>query len=407
MVTTRRANGIQKPSEKASSPQSPISRASATTELPTSPTTIPPPTHNPHLPTSTERLLLALYPLTLLLGSLFSSLSPSIHPPNNTSTYSTLHQSFQPAASAPSYFAQKRNIFNVYFVKIGWFWCSVAFWAFVAGVSRGRGAQRHRYAASAERTSGSEGGPPTTRSLQWNKEAGLQWRQERDAIDARLRRIYQAAFRYLIATAFWVLTTQWFFGPPLVDRGFALTGGVCNIAEQELEAAGEDRKTAVASVLTHAACRAVGGRWAGGYDISGHVFILILGSGMLWMEMLPFLFPEMKGFGIGRVVRSWNGKDVRVADELGAVGAELYRSPSLDVDRQQEPVKWTLKTYATTSALGVAGLSWWMLLMTAAFFHEWVEKVSACLLAFAGLWAVYFLPRALPAFRSVVGMPGV
>ena len=32
------------------------------------------------------------------------------------------------------------------------------------------------------------------------------------------------------------------------------------------------------------------------------------------------------------------------------------------------------------AVLGVMGMSWWMLLMTATFFHTWFEKV--CCLAF-------------------------
>jgi hypothetical protein len=48
-----------------------------------------------------------------------------------------------------------------------------------------------------------------------------------------------------------------------------------------------------------------------------------------------------------------------------------------------------------------------MLLMTAAFFHTWVEKFTGLMVAFAGLWVVYFLPRGVPAVRAVLGMPGV
>lgn len=368
--------------------------------------TTPPPTHSPFLPTHIERLLFLAYPLTLLAGSLFSHLSPTLRFPANSSTYSSLHQSFQPASAAPSYFAQKRNIFNIYFVKISWFWCTLGFFAFLALVSRGRGAQRRRTGEK------STIDPPTTRTVQWTQDAGLQWRQERDVADARIRRVYQAFFRWALATSFWVLTTQWFFGPPLVDRGFALTGGACEIAAEELANRPDDLRKAAQAAATHAACRLVGGRWHGGYDISGHVFILVLGSGMLWMEMLPFLFPGWKGLGVGRVVREFGkggkkGQDVRVANELGAAGAELYRAPSLDPKYEKEPVKWTAKRVAQAGALGIAALSWWMLLMTAAFFHEWVEKLTAGILAFLGLWVVYILPRGLPAFRAVVGMPGV
>ena len=50
---------------------------------------------------------------------------------------------------------------------------------------------------------------------------------------------------------------------------------------------------------------------------------------------------------------------------------------------------------------------WWMLLMTAAYFHTWFEKFTGLLVALGALWVVYFLPRGLPAMRAAVGMPGV
>ncbi|KAL2050097.1 hypothetical protein ABVK25_009600 [Lepraria finkii] len=56
--------------------------------------------------------------------------------------------------------------------------------------------------------------------------------------------------------------------------------------------------------------------------------------------------------------------------------------------------------------LGVMGLSAWMLLMTAMFFHTWFEKFTGLLVAFMGIGVVHFLPRALPALRDVIGMPG-
>ncbi|KAK4988453.1 hypothetical protein LTR28_001723, partial [Elasticomyces elasticus] len=64
------------------------------------------------VPTTLESLLIAIYPGTLLLGSLFSILNAK----NRNAPYSAVSQS-HPAHAAPSYFARKSNIFNVYFVK--------------------------------------------------------------------------------------------------------------------------------------------------------------------------------------------------------------------------------------------------------------------------------------------------
>ena len=57
--------------------------------------------------------------------------------------------------------------------------------------------------------------------------------------------------------------------------------------------------------------------------------------------------------------------------------------------------------------LGVAALSWWMLLMTAAYFHTWIEKFTGLVVAWMALYAVYLLPRASARLRAVLGMPGV
>lgn len=72
------------------------------------------------------------------------------------------------------------------------------------------------------------------------------------------------------------------------------------------------------------------------------------------------------------------------------------------VDEKEKPTASGVKF-----AIGVVGLMWWMLLMTAAYFHTWFEKFTGLLVAFSGLWIVYFLPRGAPGLRAVLGMPGV
>ncbi len=86
------------------------------------------------------------------------------------------------------------------------------------------------------------------------------------------------AVRWALVTAWWVLVTQWCFGPPLIDRGFRITGGRCEAARAPTAAGAKD-------FFTAAACRAAGGRWSGGHDISGHVFLLVLGSCFLAQEV--------------------------------------------------------------------------------------------------------------------------
>ncbi|KAK3726029.1 hypothetical protein LTR37_000177 [Vermiconidia calcicola] len=306
---------------------------------------------SPFLPTALEATLLALYPGTLLLGSLFSIL----HPAARDATYQPWTQSYAPD-QAPSYFARKSNVFNVYFVKIGWFWTTLVFFMLLF--------------------SHPSLGPPLNPVL--------------------TRRRLQASLRYLSVTVIWVAVTQWFFGPPIIDRSFRWTGGQCAAVhdegvEDQLKRAemGDFRGAA-----THAACKAIGGQWAGGHDISGHVFLLILGSAMLWLELLPAVL-RYEGLREARRIKTNGG---------------LVRSASIEIDADEQPVSDSQSTelgIGVRGALVVLGLSWWMLLMTAAYFHTWFEKFTGLLVAFGTIYAVYFFPRAVPALRQVVGMPGV
>lgn len=293
---------------------------------------------SPFLPTRLEAQLIAIYPATLLLGSIFSTLSPS----TRSAPYSATSQS-HPPEFAPSYFAQKKNIFNVYFVKVGWFWTTLAFaifWILNAGFGKGLLSKRR----------------------------------------------IQALLRYGAVTTWWIFVTQWFFGPPLIDRGFRFTGGQCELLkdEQAREDMGHTRE-----YITAATCKAVGGQWKGGHDISGHVFLLILGSALLWFEFLPAL-TRAEALRDGRRIMLSDGKVASVA-----------------VEKDQDAEKESATTQGVKFSLGVAALMWWMLLMTAAYFHTWFEKFTGLLVAFSALGAIYFLPRGIPGLRAVVGMPGV
>jgi hypothetical protein len=316
-------------------------------------TKIDAPAASPWLPTPLEAILLSLYPGTLILGSLFSTLTVN----DKVTPYIAALQSYAPD-NAPSYFAKKTNIFNVYFVKIGWVWITAAFFLFVAS---------HKSL-----------GP----SLEFTK------------------RRAQAAARYACVTLIWYCTTQWFFGPALIDRGFRLTGGQCAIMFSDSVAA-EAAKAEMSDLreaLSNAACKAAGGRWLGGHDISGHVFLLVLGSGMLWMELLPIVvrwtgLREARRISKDGLVRSASTETV--ADGQGAKG---------NVGNIEVPKRLGL---GVKVALGVAAMNWWMLLMTAAYFHTWFEKFTGLVVASTALYTIYFLPRAVPLVRQAIGMPGV
>ncbi|KHN97092.1 alpha-galactosidase [Metarhizium album ARSEF 1941] len=304
-----------------------------------------PPRNPPALPTPTERLVVAVFPLVLAFGTLFSVLSPE----TRSAHYDAVAQAHsQDPSAAPSYFARKSNLFNVVFVKRGWGWTTFAFYFFLLTHPSG-GA------------------------------AGL------DMTPRRLR----AVLRWAAVTAWWFLVTQWCFGPPVIDRSFLWTGGKCDAAEQGVAQGSAD----VREALTAAACKAAGGKWNGGHDISGHVFLLVLGTCFLSQEI---------GWSVGR----WSS---RAAEERCVVlrdGAVKGAGVEADTAAGCGEGGYSLGI-GTRTALGVAGLNLWMLLMTAIYFHTWFEKLTGLLTALAGVYLVYVVPRFVPAVRSVVGLPGV
>ncbi|KAI1813895.1 inositol phospholipid synthesis and fat-storage-inducing TM-domain-containing protein [Poronia punctata] len=294
---------------------------------------------SPFLPTPLEGRFLIVYPAILLFGTLFSVLSPE----TRGAPFDTARQSHVQAL-APSYFARKDNLFNVLFVKRGWLWITLAFGGFVA---------TH----------------PTFQNP---------------------RTATRAAIRWALVTAWWFFVTQWFFGPPLIDRGFRLTGGRCEPAHEAVARGTADTK----ELFTAAACRTAGGNWSGGHDISGHVFLLVLGSCFLIQEVLwVILKAGSKVWG--------RGDDRSVVMDDGAVKSAHIESDRTAVHHERH------LGIGGKFALGVVGLATWMLLMTAIYFHTWIEKFTGLVVATAGFYTVYVLPRWTPALRNIIGLPGI
>ncbi|PGG96648.1 hypothetical protein GX51_07727 [Blastomyces parvus] len=277
-------------------------------------------------------LSLALYPLTLLLGSLYSLISPTARPLASASSSPGVAPDSD--TSPVNYFARKGNIFNVYFVKVGWLWTTLAFISLLLT-------------------------QPAFNSRLLSP-------------GTRLKRVGQATGRYILVTIAWWLTTQWFFGPGIIDRSFIATGGRCETSNAP---GSTDPISELAAALTSTACKASGGAWTGGHDVSGHVFMLVLAS--------AFLFCELQG--------------------ASAAEGELEepKDKHHEVVRQAPSERW-----GRNFTLAVGGLSWWMLLMTAIWFHTWLEKVTGLLLAIGTVYAVYFLPRTLTPWKNIIGIPG-
>ena len=289
-------------------------------------TQAPPPRRNsPYLPTPTERLLVALYPSLLLLGAAFAALSPETRAAAPAATTGTGTASFsQDPALAPSYFARKDNAVNVLFVKWGWAWISAAGGA-GAGTPRG----------------------------------GVGW---------------GVLVRWAGVTGWWVGVTRWFFGPGFIDRGFRLSGGRCEVVELRVA----EGVATGAEMVSAAACKAVGGRWSGGHDISGHVFMLVLGSGFLMQEVGWAVWRWREG---RRGARSTEERTVVMADgSVRGAGVEA-RAAAGGLPGGGAGSEGDLLGLGGKFVLAVVALSLWMILMTAIYFHTWSEKVSATLRA--------------------------
>jgi hypothetical protein len=281
--------------------------------------------------------LLLLYPLVLALGSLFSVLSPSA-------------SSLDVDAAAPqNYFAGKRNLVNLYFVKIGWFWTTIAF-LLLQATSR----------------------PPSP--------------------STRQRHYTTALTRFFLITVTWYLVTQWFFGPALVDRSFTITGGHCEAPSSTTRPSDlDDVKAAVSFPLIGSStkCKAAGGHWRGGHDISGHVFMLVLSSASLIYELY-----------IADSHSAHPHVSPRVAAKLAGDLTEEERNAMGGWESEGQA---KIRVYVRYFLWGVVALDFWMIMMTAIWFHTWLEKLSGLAIAAAAVWGVYFLPEALPAWREVVG----
>lgn len=180
-----------------------------------------------------------------------------------------------------------------------------------------------------------------------------------------------------------------------MDRTFTMSGGACEFAElvknDDIESSPAER------FLSGVACKAHGGKWYGGHDISGHVFLLVLGSMFLFEEVL---------FAVSRASRSREERAVVLRNgQVKNADAELAvveRADLEDTAASENPWDMGVKL-----ALCVGALSLWMLLMTAAYFHTWFEKLTGLIVANIGIFVIYGLPRFIPHWRAVIGMPGI
>ncbi|KAG0272216.1 hypothetical protein BGZ95_012043 [Linnemannia exigua] len=300
---------------------SPIISNATLRDLANTPADIPPPATPLSAFLLPHQYLVFVFPVTLVFGSLFGSIGVR-----------------------PSYFSNKRNIFNMLFVKNGWGWTSFAFLVYLiivfgkSLVQQNQAPSDNTYNARITRPqevdltnetgSGSTGTTRTRSSPLHDQDhtpsmVGTNLPPPGSNASAKIPSdvVVKALVRWGLATLYWWLISQWFFGPGLFDRVFVLTGGSCSVNGH----------------WSQYHCRRQGGDWSGGIDISGHMFLLTHAWLFLMEELSIFL----------NVPEAWTALQSR-------------RSAK----------------YAVWGVLALMGLWWWMLLMTSVYYHHWAEKFT-------------------------------
>ncbi|KAF9139054.1 hypothetical protein BGX30_008416 [Mortierella sp. GBA39] len=266
-----------------------------------------------------HQYLVFIFPVTLLFGSLFGYIG----------------------GDRPSYFSNKRNILNMVFVKNGWGWTSIAFLVYIAVVfgkalihQQDNSFNTTPVARPQEDESSNSSINETTGSSRTRSSTHLDQDQGPSMVGTNLppagstasakvpsNVVVKALIRWGLATLYWWLISQWFFGPGLFDRVFVMTGGRCSVDGH----------------WSQYHCRRQGGNWAGGVDISGHMFLLTHAWLFLMEELSIFL----------NVPEAWTALQNRRTAK-----------------------------YAVWGILALTGLWWWMLLMTSVYYHHLAEKLT-------------------------------
>jgi len=139
-----------------------------------------------------------------------------------------------------------------------------------------------------------------------------------------------------------------------------ITGGKCAQALNQVAEVGlQSPSVQLETMFTAATCKAAGGAWRGGHDISGHVFMLVLATALLTFEAV----------GAGAVAASPSAARESEGRERKASDPNASSTGDVAADSRVG------RTWSMRLVWGVVILGWWMLFMTAIWFHTWLEKV--------------------------------
>lgn len=293
-----------------------------------------------------SRLAVAVLGFTVLLGTLWST----------TDSDEIIHlRSRVPAAImnasnivSYSFFADKRNFINSYFVKQAWGWTTLVAIVYTLAV----------YLYTPQPVTNDIAGSPTLEL----KPVTL----ARSPIVTRA--LWISLRRYILATISWYYLTQktWFFGvgPSLSHYILLATGARCLPANPA---------DGVGAGMMGETCKGV---VSGGHDTSGHVFLLTHASLFILATIaptLPYLFP---------ILQQFFAPPISPRTENGVAKLTIKGHPSWSTQVVPAPIK-----IATYAALSLVALWWGMLFATATFFHHWSEKATGFGFAVAG-WLI-------------------
>ncbi len=224
-----------------------------------------------------------------------------------------------------TFFSDKKNFLNMYFVKWGWGWTSIPLLVLMPLLAF------HL--------------TPTGK-------------------DARLS-VLRALMRWTGATMYWYLLTQWCFGQPVFDRVLHRTG-TCTLGD---------------GYNHHRSCKKDGGSWMG-FDISGHCLLLIHASLVLIEETRILLrHPEfwvkvsdsLSRFDSGRR-RPKRHHEMQPGEDLLSDKSTLsFRFvPAPDRDN---PMFYMVEIFMAAFLFALLMVWFVMLTATSTYFHTWEEKV--------------------------------
>ncbi|CAL1707717.1 unnamed protein product [Somion occarium] len=206
------------------------------------------------MPPSFSKTVLAVLTTVIVYGTIHSVLNDTYLDTSNPLLTHLPHP-----LHATHYFANKKNILNIYFIKQVWAWTTAAFFFLFA-------------------TS-----PRTTRT-------------------------YHRVAQYFVETGVWLVFTSWFFGPSLLDRFVTSTGGECVLVLPSGGILGVPHEfcytQSTLSPTTHPALFGApftlpDPTWFGrprlrkGHDVSGHMFLLTM-SLLFLADQLRYSFARIR-----------------------------------------------------------------------------------------------------------------